>query len=173
MFEWQLGMYEKHDGKEMSEAAPVVFVRDIYGDAEMPRLYAAATHYLSASFGEGWDQAMMEAAASGLRLIAPAHSAYTAYLDSECATLVESREVPAAYLGDPATAALFQGANWWEPDPAGLAASIRAAIEGRDHDKASLRQRILTEFTWEKATRRLIEILSEIDSRPARRWFWR
>src|SRR5207253_166930 len=112
MFQWQLTVCEKKAGKKLSEAAPVLFVRDIYCDADMPRLYTAASHYISTSFGEGWDQAMMEAAASGLRLIAPAHSAYTAYLDSESATLLNSREVPAAFWGEPATAALFQGANW-------------------------------------------------------------
>jgi glycosyltransferase involved in cell wall biosynthesis len=173
MFQWQLRVCEKKAGKKLSEAAPVLFVRDIYRDADMPRLYAAASHYISTSFGEGWDQAMMEAAASGLRLIAPAHSAYTAYLDSASATLLTSREVPAAFWGEPATAALFQGANWWEPDESEAVASIRAALQGTDGDKVSPRQRILAEFTWAKATERLIQILSEIDSPPRRRWFFR
>jgi glycosyltransferase involved in cell wall biosynthesis len=172
MFRSQWTAYEMKSGKRLSDAAPVLFLREVYSDEDMPKLYATATHYISTSFGEGWDQAMMEAAASGLRLIAPAHSAYTAYLDGTCATLLHSREVPAVFWGDPATAALFRDASWWEPDEA-AAAAIRAAIEGRDGDKVSPRQRILSECTWAKATTRLIQILSELDTPPRRRWFFR
>ena len=62
-------------GKSLADAAPVQIVQRIFADAEMPGLYAAATLYISLSFGEGWDQAMVEASAGGLRLIAPDHSA--------------------------------------------------------------------------------------------------
>ena len=40
-------------------------------------------------------------------------------------------------------------------------AAIRAAIDGRDEPSRSARERILSGLTWERATRRLIEILSE------------
>lgn len=30
-------------------------LHDILADDEMPGLYAAATHYISLSYGEGWD----------------------------------------------------------------------------------------------------------------------
>jgi glycosyltransferase involved in cell wall biosynthesis len=173
MFEWQWAAWEKKAGKRLSDAAPVMFLHNIYPDREMPGLYAAATHYISMSFGEGWDQSMMEAAASGLRLIAPAHSAYLSYLDPACATLLPSREAPVFFSGDPHTAALFRGANWWEPDEDAAVSAIRAAIDGTDLKTASPRQRILSDFTWGKAAARLIEVLSEIDSPPGRRWFWR
>jgi glycosyltransferase involved in cell wall biosynthesis len=65
-------------GKSRHEAAPICIFTDLLPDAEMPRLYAAATHYISMSFGEGWDQPMVDAAAAGLELVAPHHSAYTA-----------------------------------------------------------------------------------------------
>jgi hypothetical protein len=54
----------------------------------MPGLYAAATHYWSMTHGEGRDQPMTEAAASGLRLIAPDHTAYRTYLDPSAGTLL-------------------------------------------------------------------------------------
>lgn len=168
MFDAQVATLQKQVGKQLNEAAPVLFLRRMLGDAEMPRLYTAATHYISMSFGEGWDLAMMEAAAAGLRLIAPAHSAYTAYLDSSTARLLPSREVRAAFRGDSATAALFRDANWWEPDEQEAIASIREAIEDRDRPAASARQRILNDFTCEKAVARLIQILGEIN-RPVRR----
>ena len=44
------------------------------------------------SFEFGWDQAMMEAVASGLVPVAPAHSAYLAYLDATIAHLIPSRD---------------------------------------------------------------------------------
>jgi len=150
--------------KRLTDAAPVKFVLDLFPDSDMPRFFAAATHYISMSHGEGWDQAMMEAAASGLKLIAPAHSGYLAYLDSSIASLIRTREIPVAYEGDPATADLFQGANWWEPDLEHAIELIRAAIEGRDDTASSARERIVREFTWAKAARSLIEILDEVQS---------
>jgi glycosyltransferase involved in cell wall biosynthesis len=156
----------------LADAAPVHFIHDLFSDAEMPRLYAAATHYISMSYGEGWDQAMVEAAAGGLQLIAPNHSAYTAYLDSSVAALIPSREVPAVFEDGRDLAILFQNANWWQPDEDAAAALVRASIDGTDGAKASARDRILREYTWEKATRRLIALLSGAEARNRRRPFW-
>jgi glycosyltransferase involved in cell wall biosynthesis len=157
-------------GKTLAEAAPVHFLYDLYSDSEMPRLYCTATHYCSMSFGEGWDQPAMEAAACGLRLIVPNHSAYSSYLDSSVASLIPSREVPARWTGDPAMEALFEHARWWEPDEEHAAACIRSAIDGRDAGKPTAQSRIQQSFTWEKAARRLTSILAELD--PPRRRFW-
>jgi glycosyltransferase involved in cell wall biosynthesis len=93
----QIEIAEERSGKRLRDAAPIRFLFDVFADAAMPSLYAAATHYISMSFGEGWDQTMMEAAAMGLKLIAPDHSSYREYLDPSIATLVPSREVPAVY----------------------------------------------------------------------------
>jgi glycosyltransferase involved in cell wall biosynthesis len=157
-------------GKTLAQAAPVHFLYDVYSDSQMPRLYATATHYCSMSFGEGWDHPAMEAAASGLRLIVPNHSAYTSYLDSSVASLINSREIPVHWTGDPATGALFENARWWEPDEEEAAGYIRSAIAGRDAGRPTAQARILASFTWEKAVRRLREILDEFD--PPRKRFW-
>jgi glycosyltransferase involved in cell wall biosynthesis len=169
--EAEIAQVEQQLGRKLRDAAPVVFLREIFSDEDMARLYRTATHYISVSFGEGWDQPMMEAAASGLRLIAPAHSAYMAYLDDKSATLLPSREIPAEFPGDAATAALFQNARWWKPDEDAAIAAIRAAIDGRDLHKPGPRERILEDFTWAKAAARLVEILSELEGPPWRRWF--
>lgn len=150
--------------KRLEEAAPVRFVYDHFSGAEIPRLYASATHYISMSHGEGWDLPMMEAAASGLKLIAPAHSSYLTYLDSTIASLIPAREIPVAHDGDPATADLFRGANWWEPDLDRCIELIRAAIEGRDTDTAPARDRIIRDFTWARAAQRLTGILDEVQT---------
>lgn len=157
-------------GKTLAQAARIHFLYDVYADAAMPRLYSAATHYFSMSFGEGWDQPAMEAASCGLRLIVPNHSAYSSYLDSSIASLISSREVPARWTGDPATAALFENARWWEPDEEEAAAYIRSAIDGRDAGKPAAQSRIQQSFTWEQAVRRLIGILDEFESPRKRFW---
>jgi glycosyltransferase involved in cell wall biosynthesis len=144
----------------------------VFPDATMPRLYAAATHYLSLSFGEGWDQPMIEAAATGLRLIAPGHSAYAAYLDASVARLLPYRAVPVVFPDDGETAALFAGADWWEPDEDAAVAAIQDAIAGRDTPAASARERVLREFTWQRATDRLVEILDEAEALAPRRRSW-
>jgi glycosyltransferase involved in cell wall biosynthesis len=144
-------------------AAPVVIQRETLADSELPFLYRAATHYVSASFGEGWDQPMMEAAATGLKLIAPDHSAYREYLDENVATMIPARQVPVVYESDPETARLFDHAEWWEPDEDALVESIRAAIEQREPLKGSMRDRIMDRYTWNAAALRLIEILTELE----------
>jgi hypothetical protein len=105
---------------------------------------------------------MVEAAASGLRLIAPDHSAYQAYLTPQTATLLPSREIPARFEGDPELQALFAGANWWEPDHDAAVAAIRAAIANPVAGPSGARDQVLRDLTWERATRRLIAVLSEL-----------
>jgi glycosyltransferase involved in cell wall biosynthesis len=148
---------------ELDGAAPVRILRATLPDSEMPALYRAATHYISASFGEGWDQPMMEAAATGLKLIAPDHSAYREYLDDTVATMIPARVVPAVFDSDAATAKLFENAQWWEPDEDALVESIRAAIQGGEPAKLPVRDRIVNRFSWEDATRHLVEILRELE----------
>jgi glycosyltransferase involved in cell wall biosynthesis len=164
----RIALVQHELGKSLDEAAPLHFVRETFSDLAMARLYASFTHYISMSFGEGWDHPMVEAAASGLRLIAPGHSAYLAYLDSTVAHLIPCREVP-AYMGN-ADQFLYEGANWWEPSEDDAIAFIRSAIEGRDLLPCSARDRVLREFSYEKVTRRLMDILEEFDPGPERRY---
>lgn len=162
MMKTQLARVTRQSAHSFHDAAPVHVLFDLLSDEEMPRLYAAATHYISLSHGEGWDLPMVEAAASGLRLIAPDHSAYRAYLTPESATMLPSREVPARFAGDPGLQRMFTGANWWEPDIDAAAEAIRAAIDGRDLDKHGAREHVLSTLSWEQSTRRLIDILGDV-----------
>jgi glycosyltransferase involved in cell wall biosynthesis len=170
-FQQQFEGLQKQLHRGLDDAAPVHFIDGLLSDADMPSLYAAATHYISLSHGEGWDQAMVEAAATGLGLIAPNHSAYTAYLDESTARLVTSRLVPAGWVGGASRPVLFQGAEWWEPDQEHAIAHVRSVIAG-DPGPRSPRQRILRELTWEHATLRLLAILEEVELKRGRHW-WR
>jgi glycosyltransferase involved in cell wall biosynthesis len=171
-FAEMLTRVESETGVESRNAAPVHVVDRLFGDAEMPGLFAAATHYISLSFGEGWDQPMVEAGAAGLRLIAPDHSAYLAYLDPSCATLIPSSAVPSGPLAGPDLISLFHASTWWQPDEEAAIVAIRAAIDGQDRALVTPRERILRDLTWERAARRLSEILASVEA--ARRWrrFW-
>ncbi len=169
VFDRRLRRLEAELGRSLADAAPVHIVEHLFPDTEMPRLYAAASHYISLSFGEGWDQPMVEAAASGLKLIAPDHSAYTAYLDSTVAHLVPSREVPAVFDPEDGSGVLFEGASWWEPDQEEASRLVRAAIDRRDRATGSARERVLAELTWERATRRLVTLLEEAQAARGRR----
>jgi len=171
-FEAEVQAAELQAGKRLDEAAPVHFIYDLFPDADMPRLFAAATHYISLSFGEGWDLSMIEAAASGLSLIAPRHSAYLAYLDEDIATMISCREVPALDADGFWVSDLFEGANWWVPDGDEAVARIEEAVQRGPVSDARARQRMVERFTWKHAAQRLIEVLDEAeamaDRRPAR-----
>lgn len=163
-FQHDLDVMQRRLGKSLGEAAPVIFLMTVYPDEAMPRLYAAATHYLSMSFGEGWDLPMMEAASAGLQLIAPEHSAYTTYLNQTIAHMLPCEEVPAVFDGvlGREDAVFFRGANWWRPSEDAAAALIRGIIDATIPNKPSPRRFILDTFTWRRATSRLIEVLEEV-----------
>ena len=59
-FKRTLAAMEREIGKSRKKAAPVVFYDQVLAESQMPSLYAAATHYWSMSYGEGWDLPMME-----------------------------------------------------------------------------------------------------------------
>jgi glycosyltransferase involved in cell wall biosynthesis len=141
-------------GRALADAAPVVVLREDLPDADMPRLYAAATHFVSASHGEGWDLPMTEAGAAGLTLIAPDHTGYREYLDSTVATMIPSALVDV----ESGTGHFFDGLRWWEPDHAALVAAIRAAVAGESLARGA-QARILADFTVERATVSLLDAI--------------
>jgi glycosyltransferase involved in cell wall biosynthesis len=153
---------ERDLNRPLERAARVDLLFDQLSDRMMPSLYTSASHYISMSHGEGWDNAMIEAAASGLQLIAPDHSAYRAYLDEEIAWLIPSCEIPACIPGDPGLRRLFRGANWWQPDPGKAAGVIRAIVDGNAADKGNARATVSARFRWEQSAATLLEILDGV-----------
>jgi glycosyltransferase involved in cell wall biosynthesis len=157
-------LMERRLGKTRKDCAPILWLinRD-FSDGQLPGLYAAATHYWSMSHGEGWDLCMMEAGAAGLYLIAPEHSSYTTYLDPSVADLIPSRRVPARFFWAYGMHKMFEGAEWWLPDEKTAAAHLRRALSQWQGERNELaRQRFLTEFSWNRATSRLLEILEDL-----------
>jgi glycosyltransferase involved in cell wall biosynthesis len=149
----------------------VFFFEERLAESQIPSLYAAATHYWSMSHGEGWDLPMTEAAAMGLHLIAPKHSAYTAYLDESVAQMIPSKRIPADFSGGMRfLAKLFAGSEWWQPDEEAAAEFIRQAIKTGGDGLATARARLTSEFTWDQSAKRLIRILEELHERHGKKF---
>jgi glycosyltransferase involved in cell wall biosynthesis len=163
VFQDDLAEMQSSLGRSIEQAAPIMLITELLPDKIMPSLYHTATHYISMSKGEGWDQPMMEAASAGLSLIAPFHSAYTAYLREEDADLIPARMVPAVFEGRVGIEdrIFFDNLSWWQPDENAAVEIIRQIIAGNRPAKQSPRERIIADFTWEKAANRLISILEE------------
>jgi glycosyltransferase involved in cell wall biosynthesis len=162
-FQVDLTAMESRLGGTLADAAPVLFLVDVLSEEQMRSLYQTATHYISMSKGEGWDLVMMEAAASGLNLIAPNHSAYASYLREEDADLIPASLVPVVFESPMRREDLiyFDGALWWEPDENAAVEIIQRIIRNDSKIKMLPRERIITEYSWANAGHRLIQVLEE------------
>jgi tetratricopeptide (TPR) repeat protein len=141
-------------GKRLEQAAPLFLVQGVLSDGEMATLYAACTHYLSLSHGEGWDLPMTQAGAAGLTLIAPDHSAYATYLHAGVAHMIPSRPAPATPP--------YRGLTWWTPDEDVAAAVLAEVVAGRMPPR-SARTHLLDRFGWGAACDRLLAVLRAVD----------
>ncbi len=152
---------QRRAGRALSDAAPVLILSNQVTGEQMRSLYASATHYVSMSHGESWDLPMMEAAVSGLSLIAPRHTAYLTYLRENEADFIPAPLVPAAFEGKTGAEdwIFFEGCQWWKPDEDAAVEIIRRIIGGSAEPKQSPRVRIAAEYTWEKAASRLLELI--------------
>lgn len=162
-FQQDLRRMQQTLGRGLSDAAPVCVVTSVLDRLEMRALLATASHYISFSKGEGWDLVMMEAAAAGLRLIAPYHSAYREYLREDDAELIPATLSPVAFEGKLGSEDLlfFRGLSWWNPDEDAAVAVLQGIISGRRPVKPSPRERITTKYSWPNAARRLLQVLNE------------
>lgn len=153
---------EEAVGKSRAQAAPIAVIYQALTEEQMTSLFGSATHYFSLSHGEGWDLPMSRAGALGLRLIAPAHSAYLEYLDDTVAHLIPAIPGPAHQPYGREPWAPFFGLDWWEPDEDAAADLLMRIVRGQDHAPQDARSRLLRHFTWDQATDRLLAVLDEV-----------
>jgi hypothetical protein len=148
-------------GLALKDAAPIVLMPALLSERQMLGLYATATHYISMSCGEGWDQVTMEAALAGLHLVVPRHTAYLEYLHEGDAEFIPTALVPATFLGriGAEDRVFFEGSCWWRPDGEAAAEIIRGAIDGRLARQPPPSARLASTYTWEAAGRQLLELL--------------
>jgi glycosyltransferase involved in cell wall biosynthesis len=166
LYQFQVDLTEMQSrlGRFFADAAPVIFLVDILSEEQLRSLYQTATHYFSMSKGEGWDLVMMEAAAAGLHLIAPNHSAYASYLREEDAELIPASLVPAVFESPMRREdqIFFDGVFWWQPDENVAVEIIQRIIRSDGRGKLLPRDRIIAEYSWANAGHRLIQILEEL-----------
>ncbi|HEU4888597.1 MAG TPA: hypothetical protein VFV49_11965, partial [Thermoanaerobaculia bacterium] len=139
LFQRDVVAMQQQGGRPLRDAAPVVFTTAVLSEEQLRALYHTATHYISMSFGEGWDFPMIESAAAGLQLIAPRHSSYCEYLTDRDATMIPAARVPAVIEGQTGAEdrRWFDGTCWWKPDEEAAAEAIRRIIDGRATPHAS------------------------------------
>jgi hypothetical protein len=156
-----ISVTQRELGLALEDAAPIVLMPALLSEWQMLGLYAAATHYISMSCGEGWDQVTMEAALAGLHLVVPRHTAYLEYLHEGDAEFIPTALVPATFLGRTGAEdrVFFEGACWWRPVEEAAADIIRGAIDGRQARQLPPSGRLASTYTWESAGRRLLDLL--------------
>jgi len=136
---------DKEEYDALSERAKELGVAEAWTELgyvshdELPSVYRSADAYVFPSFTESFGHSMVEAMASGLPVIA--------------ANTEVNREVCAG------------AASYFDPfDPADCAKTIRGVLENRDQrtemTQASVRR--AEEFSWEKYTKQLANVFSEI-----------
>lgn len=152
-FQADVADMQRRLGRSLADAAAIVVIADQLPDSAIRALYASATHYVSMSHGEGWDLPMMEAAVSGLALIAPSHTAYLTYLQEDEAWFIPSPAGPARFEGRMGRedSDFFNSLRWWLPDEEAAAGIIRAIVQGVAGAKRSPKDRIAAQYTWANA----------------------
>jgi glycosyltransferase involved in cell wall biosynthesis len=91
--------------------------------ADLPRLYAAADIYVSASRGEAWGRAYMEAMAMGLPTVGTRYGGNLDFMSDQNSWLVGGRLVPVGGGGAPLND-LYRGHRWFEADVDELAGAM-------------------------------------------------
>lgn len=149
-------------GRRLDEAAPIALLTDRYDEQGIAGLYAMATHYFSLSHGEGWDLPITRAGCLGAGLIAPRHSAYTAYLNDEVAHLIPCTTGPALmpYSSDYYPA--FHGLDWWHPDEDTAAEILSRVVRNPEGERRDAARHLAESFTWDAAAHRLLDILDGV-----------
>jgi glycosyltransferase involved in cell wall biosynthesis len=114
-----------------------------------PSFIKIGTHYLSTSLGEGWDLTAMQAAACGLNLFIPEHTAYKCWLDQSVASFLPVGHVSPASQ-DNGLQKLYSGSHWYNIDPEGAVDVIVSSIKDPDllERKRSLMASFLHRYHW-------------------------
>jgi glycosyltransferase involved in cell wall biosynthesis len=148
-------------GVPASRRPRIVLLYEDIPETQMPGLYTGADAYVSPTRGEGWGRPLMEALACGLPVIASRWSGQLAFLDDDCAWLVDGDVVP---VPDDVDNDTFRGQRWFQPDVEALRAAMRAVAsnpEAARERAASARPRLETKFGLPAIAERIAELTLE------------
>ena len=105
-------------GKGRADVAPIVVLEHPLSLADLPRLYAAADAYVSASRGEGWGRPILEAMACRIPVVATRWSGNLDFMDDDNSILLDIEGLQA--IDHRAEFAFYRGHRWAEPSQAHL-----------------------------------------------------
>jgi glycosyltransferase involved in cell wall biosynthesis len=144
-------------------AARVEIITRMLPAADVPRLYAAADAYVSASRGEAWGRPYMEAMAMGLPTVGTRYGGNLDFMSDHNSWLVGGQLVPvedsAALLND-----LYRGHRWFEADVDDLARVIREiASDPPDARRKATKARgeLIARFGTSVIAKRVMELSRE------------
>lgn len=143
-------------GVKKGDYAPIFVYLQMLNDLELASFFANSTHYLSMSFGEGWDLNLIAAASMGKQLVAPRGSSYLQYLNDNNAFLIDVSLSPAQQRG--LTSRIYKDSNWHVPDEEHASSIIRDIIENGTKKK-SMDEEVREKYSWSAVYKRLFNIL--------------
>lgn len=157
------------DIKKSVGKANVWMLQKSLTEGRMAQLYQAADAYVSSSLGEGWNLPLCEAAACGLPVIAPRHTAHLQYLDASNSFMYETD-------GEAPVEQAQSFCSWYDGMPFavmgqkarnGLGAAMMDVFFRYDdavRRAERLRRHLLSCYTWDMAAQNVLRRLGEISS---------
>jgi glycosyltransferase involved in cell wall biosynthesis len=117
----------RHARGRIRRGAPVELIARMLPAREVPKLYAAADAYVSASRGEAWGRPYMEAMAMGLPTIGTRYGGNLDFMCDRNSWLVGGRLVPVEDSAELVNG-LYRRHRWFEADIDELAAAMREIV---------------------------------------------
>lgn len=133
-------------------------------DGMMPAFIRNATHYVSMSYGEGWDLNVMKAGAMCKIVCAPNNTSYTEYLREDNCYLIPIKSKELAKQSGP-TARLYKNLNWFVPDEDYVINFFDTLGENGEKSVEKVRTLytdIMSKWTWTHTTENLLGVLDKV-----------
>jgi glycosyltransferase involved in cell wall biosynthesis len=165
-----LGALRRHT-RRSAHAAPVAVIPRMLPAVDVPRLYAAADAYVSASRGEAWGRPYMEAMAMGLPTVGTRYGGNLDFMSDQNSWLVGGTLV-AVDDGADLLNELYRGHRWFEADVDELADVMRRIASdpvSARRKAAKARGQLLARFGPGVTARRVVELAREALEMPPER----
>ena len=129
---------------------------------ELASFYAACSAFVAPFRGEGFGIKILDAAAMGLPLILPLYGGPVDFCEEQLVSPVASELKPVAECLATTQMRWREDLFWCEPDVEDLGKQMRWVFEHQEDANRRagiLRERVLKEFSWPRAARKLIRIM--------------
>jgi hypothetical protein len=167
--ERQINTYLGKLGTARRKVAPIVVLHDPIADADMPRLYATASAYVSPSRGEGWGRPMLEAMASGLPTIATRWSGNREFMHDDNSLLIDSDGLEK--IDGREELEFYRGQRWARPSAKHLSKLLTNIAADRDAAAAlgaRAQAEVAQRWSWSAAVDAASARLADTDARLRR-----